>query len=107
VADGDFTREDMETLLDDLVSRGAMIYRKLFDGCRSTTSMGSEDLLMLGVRFRTIHAQERMGLLAAVVPDHRGELVAQVLGILAVADRPMRVFPGPAVARRWLDSLAR
>ncbi len=107
VADGDFTRGDMETLLDDLASSGAMAYRKLFDGSRGDTSMGAEDLLMLGVRFRAIHAQERMGPLAVVVPDHRAELVARVLGILAVADRPMRVFRAPALARRWLESLAK
>ena len=69
--------------------------------------MSSEDLLMLGVRFRAIHARERMGPLAVVVPDHRAELVARVLGILAVADRPMRVFRAPALARRWLESLAK
>jgi hypothetical protein len=107
VADGDFSRADMETLLDDLASSGAMAYRKLFDGSRSNTSMDPEDLLMLGVRFRAIHARERVGPLAAVVPDHRADLVAQVLGILAVADRPMRVFRAPMLARRWLESLAK
>ncbi len=107
VADGDFARRDVETLLDDLASSGAMAYRKLFDGSRGDTSMSSEDLLMLGVRFRAIHARERMGPLAVVVPDHRAELVARVLGILAVADRPMRVFRAPALARRWLESLAK
>ena len=61
VADGDFARRDVETLLDDLASSGAMAYRKLFDGSRGDTSMSSEDLLMLGVRFRAIHARERMG----------------------------------------------
>ena len=107
VADGDFARRDMETLLDDLASRGAMAYRKLFDGSRGDASMGPEDMLMLGVRFRAIHARERMGPLAVVVPDHRAELVARVLGILAVADRPMRVFRAPALARRWLESLVK
>ena len=107
VADGDFARRDMETLLDDLASSGAMAYRKLFDGSRGDASMGPEDMLMLGVRFRAIHARERMGPLAVVVPDHRAELVARVLGILAVADRPMRVFRAPALARRWLESLAK
>jgi hypothetical protein len=107
VADGDFARRDVEALLDDLASSGAMAYRKLFDGSRGDTSMSSEDLLMLGVRFRAIHARGRMGPLAVVVPDHRAELVARVLGILAVADRPMRVFRAPALARRWLESLVK
>ena len=105
VANGDVTRSEMETLLDELIAKEAVIYRKLFDGSRGDTSMTSEELLMLGVRFRAIHAQGRMGALAVVVPDHKAELVGQVLGMLAAADRPMRVFRAPSLARRWLESL--
>lgn len=107
VVDGDVTRREMETLLDELIAKEAMTYRKLFDGSRGDTSMNSEELLMLGVRFRAIHAQGRMGPLAVVVAEHKAELVAQVLGMLAVADRPMRVFRAPALAHRWLESLAK
>ncbi|MEI7873398.1 MAG: hypothetical protein WCK95_14820 [Alphaproteobacteria bacterium] len=107
VADGDVTRGEMDTLLDDLIAKEALAYRKLFDGSRGDTLMNSEELLMLGVRFRAIHTQGRMGPLAVVVAEHKAELVARVLGMLAVADRPMRVFRAPALARRWLESLAR
>jgi hypothetical protein len=106
VADGDVARREMETLLDELIAKEAISYRKLFDGSRGDTSMNSEELLMLGVRFRAIHALGRMGPLAVVVAEHKAELVAQVLGMLAVADRPMRVFRAPSLARRWLESLA-
>jgi len=105
VADGDVSRRDVETLLDEMASRGAMTYRKLFDGSRGDTKMGPDDLLMLGVRFRAFHAQGPMGPLAVVVPDDKAELVARVLGMLAAADRPMRVFRTPVPARRWLESL--
>jgi hypothetical protein len=105
VADGDVSRLDIETLLDEMASRGAMTYRKLFDGSRGDTKMGPDELLMLGVRFRAFHAQGPMGPLAVVVPDDKAELVARVLGMLAAADRPMRVFRTPAPARRWLESL--
>ncbi|MDP1965781.1 MAG: hypothetical protein Q8K93_26695 [Reyranella sp.] len=37
VADGDVTRRDIETLLDEMAFRGAMTYRKLFDGSRGDT----------------------------------------------------------------------
>lgn len=105
VADGDVVRGEMETLLDDLAAREALTYRKLFDGSRGDTSMTPEELLILGLRFRAIHAQGRVGALAVVVPDHKADLVARVLGMLAVADRPMRVFRTPALARRWLQAL--
>ena len=107
VAAGDVTRREMDSLLDDLIAKEALAYRKLFDGSRGDTLMNSEELLMLGVRFRAIHTQGRMGPLAVVVAEHKAELVARVLGMLAVADRPMRVFRAPALARRWLESLAR
>ena len=105
VADGDVTRREIETLLDEMASRGAMTYRKLFDGSKGDTRMGPDDLLLLGVRFRAFHAQGPMGPLAVVVPDDKAELVARVLGMLAAADRPMRVFRTSMPARRWLESL--
>lgn len=105
VADGDVTRLDIETLLDEMASSGAMTYRKLFDGSQGDTKMGADDLLMLGVRFRAFHAQGPMGPLAVIVPDDKAELVARVLGMLAAADRPMRVFRTAVPARRWLESL--
>lgn len=107
VADGEVTRREMDILLDELIAKEALAYRKLFDGSWGDTSMTSEELLMLGVRFRAIHTQGRMGPLAVVVAEHKAELVARVLGMLAVADRPMRVFRAPALARRWLESLAK
>jgi len=105
VAEGDVSRLDVETLLDEMASRGAMTYRKLFDGSRGDTKMSPDDLLMLGVRFRAFHAQGPMGPLAVVVPGDKAELVARVLGMLAAADRPMRVSRTALPARRWLESL--
>ncbi len=107
VADGNVTSGDIEALLDEMASRGVMTYRKLFDGSQGETEMGPDDLLVLGVRFRQFHALGPMGPLAVVVPDDKAELVARVLGMLAAADRPMRVFSAFAPARRWLDSLAK
>lgn len=107
IADGDVTRCDVEALLGEMASSGAMTYRKLFDGSQGDTRMSPEDLLVLGVRFREFHAMGPMGPLAVVVPDDKAELVARVLGMLAAADRPMRVFRTLAPARRWLESLAK
>jgi hypothetical protein len=107
VADGNVTSGDIEALLDEMASGGVMTYRKLFDGSQGATEMGPDDLLVLGVRFRQFHALGPVGPLAVVVPDDKAALVARVLGMLAVADRPMRVFRAFAPARRWLDSLAR
>ncbi len=107
IADGDVTRREVETFVDEMASSGAMTYRKLFNGSRGDTGMSAADLLALGARFRSFHALGPMGPLAVVVPDDKAELVARVLGMLAAADRPMRVFRTPALARRWLESLAK
>jgi hypothetical protein len=107
VAQGEVTSRDVEAYLKAMVDGGALTYRKLFDGSEGETSMGPEDLLALGARFRAFHVRGPVGPLAMVVPDGKADLVARVLGILATADRPMRVFRKVAPARRWIDSLAK
>jgi hypothetical protein len=46
-----------------------------------------------------------VGPLAVVVPEDKFDLIARVLGALAAADRPMRLFTDLRPARRWIDSL--
>lgn len=105
VAEGAVTRADVEAYLDALVGMGAITYRKLFDGSRADGAMSADDMMALGVMFRRFHANGPVGALAIVVPDSSVELMSRVLGILAAADRPMRVFREVAAARRWIESL--
>jgi hypothetical protein len=105
VAVGDVTRLDAEEMLEAMASRGAMTYRKLFDGTEGTTTMAPEDLRALGVRMRAYHAQGPMGALALILPPEKAEVVLPILGMLAAADRPMRIFRDRQRARRWLSSL--
>jgi hypothetical protein len=102
VAEGDVTRADMEGYLDAQISSGAISYRKIFDGSRGDTSMGPEDLLALGVRIRSMQT-DAMGPLAVVVPDDKEKLLGRLFGMLAVPDRPMRIFNDPVRARRWIE----
>ncbi len=44
-----------------------------------------------------------MGPLALVVPPDKGELLDHMVGMIAAADRPMRIFLEPVRARRWID----
>ena len=107
VADGDVTRAEFEAFLDAMRNAGAYSYRKLFDGLRGDTQMGPEELLALGARMRASHEEGPIGALAAVISDDKAELVARVLGILATAKRPMRVFRQITPARRWINRLPR
>jgi hypothetical protein len=93
VALGEVTRADMERYLDSQISAGAVAYRKIFDGGQGDTSMTADDLMALGVRIRSIHAQSTgIGPLAIVVPAD----------MLAIPSRPMRVFNDTAKAYRWI-----
>lgn len=102
VAEGDVTRADFDACLDTMDRAKLYGYRKLFDGARADTRMGQDDILAIGVRMRVAHAKEHMGPLAIVVPRDKTELIARVLGMLAAAKRPMRVFDEVGPARAWL-----
>jgi len=103
VADGDVTRVEMEAFLQAMAAGGAMRYRKLFDGSRGETSMTPDDLLALGGLMRAHHRSGPMGPLAVVVPTDKMELVSRVVGMLAIADRPMPVFTKTRPASRWIE----
>lgn len=104
VAEGEVTRADADAYLDAIEGGGAIAYRKLFDGSAGTLGMDQEELMALGARVRSYH-QQPVGALALVMADAKQEAVGRILGILASADRPMRLFASAVTARRWLESL--
>lgn len=108
VADGAIHLSDFARLLDVVAGSSILSYRKLFDGTGGVTKMSPEDLLSVGVRLRSLHAEAgaALGPLAVVVQDQNYWQAARVLGILAVPKRPMRVFKEADKARAWLDSPA-
>ncbi len=105
VADGPVTRADVERYLDAVDGAGALAYRKLFDGTTGVVAMEAEDLFALGARFRSYH-DHAVGALAIIITEAQSDAVARLLGMLASADRPMRIFASRLTARRWLDGLA-
>ncbi len=105
-AEGAVTRAEVENYLEVMNGAGTLSYRKLFDCSRGDTAMTAEDMLAIGVQIRARHATAgTLGPLAIVVPPDQSELVSRVLGILAAADRPMRIFSDAEPARRWIESL--
>lgn len=107
VAEGDVTRAEVEAYLDAIDAAGLYAFRKLFDARHGRTHMPREELLALGARMRATHAAgHAMGALAAVLPDGYEEAASRVLGMMAAAERPMRVFRQVGPARKWIRSLA-
>jgi len=104
VAAGEVTRADVETFFEETTAAGVAPYFKLFDGSAIETTLDPEDMLALGVRMQNLHQPgSEMGPLAIVLPLHVMELAHRMVGILAVADRPMRVFTDVEAARAWLE----
>ena len=106
VATSDVTRPEVEAFLDAIMANSALGFRKLFDASGATTSMAPEDLLALGLRMRSMHFEGPMGPLAIVVPPERGEQIERMFGMIAAADRPMRLFVDLTRARRWFADQA-
>ena len=102
-AEGDVTRAEFDAYLDAMASEGALAYPKLFDGTAGDTSMDANELLALAVRIRSFHNQP-VGPVALILPEDKSHLVLRVLGALAAAKRPMKIFRSLKPAQRWIDS---
>jgi hypothetical protein len=103
-AEGAVTRADADSYLDAVERAGAVTYRKLLDGRAGTIAMSHDDVMAICVRIRNFHG-DPVGALAVVRSGDESEAVARVLGILAAADRPIRLFASLRPAQRWIESL--
>jgi hypothetical protein len=104
-AEGDVTHADAEEYLDAIEGGGAVAYRKLYDGRAGNLVMSHDEMMAIAARFRSYHHRP-VGALAIVLLHDQSEPVARMLGILASADRPLKLFTNVAPAQRWIDSLA-
>ncbi|MGD9882876.1 MAG: hypothetical protein AB7F22_15380 [Reyranella sp.] len=104
IAEGDVTRADIDAYLDAVASEGALAYPKVFDGSAGDTSMDAHELLGIAVRIRSYHDRP-VGPLAIVLREDKSHLVLRVLGALAAARRPLKIFSSLKPAERWIDSL--
>ncbi len=65
--------------------------------------MTSDEMLSLCARIRDYHDQGMMGALALVATAEQTMVFARLLGALASAKRPIRVFTSPRQARNWIE----
>lgn len=101
---GDVYRVHMEECLDIVEGAGAVGYRKLFDGVHANIRMAEDELLAIGVRLRSLHVRA-VGALAIVLRQDQLPPLRRLLGILAAADRPLRLFETRSKAENWIRSL--
>jgi hypothetical protein len=95
--EGEVTLADAMALLDSLAGAKALSYRKLFDGRAVRSAMTGDDLLAVAARVRAYHEVGPIGALAIVGTDEQFDTFARLLGALAAADRPMKMFTKQAV----------
>jgi hypothetical protein len=105
LGEGEVTFDDAMSLLEALAGARALSYRKLFDGRAVQSMMTSEELLAVCAKIRSYHDQARVGALAMVATPEQTETFGRLLGALASAERPMRMFAGLRQARTWLNRL--
>lgn len=103
-AHGTITLQDIEALLDDVVIKDALGYRKLFDGRDSVGKYDDQDVLLLGARIQAYATLDLTGAAALVVSNKDQFDVALRFANIAKAKRPIRVFYSPEEARAWLDT---
>lgn len=104
VAEGEVTRAEIETFFAETTAANVAPYRKLFDASAVTTAMSPEDMLALGVQMRSLNdVAGEMGPLALVLPLEMMDLARRMIGIMAVAKRPLQVFDDVEAARTWIE----
>ena len=68
--------------------------------------MSADQLLTVAARIRACHDEKPVGALAIVGTNEQIETVAPLLGALAAADRPTKLFDGLRAANGWLKRQA-
>lgn len=105
VAKGPVTDRDFLRCLAAVRGAGASEYKKLLDCSDLNLVMGVSEALAVGSRIRAGY-DDPMGPLAVVMPANPPEVLTRLLGILATANRPMRLFSTKRKARHWLDKVS-
>ncbi|GEP61354.1 hypothetical protein [Reyranella soli] len=106
VSEGEVTFHDAISLLEALAGAKALSYRKLFDGRAVQPTMTGDEVLAVCARIRACHDHASVGALAIVGTHEQTVRFARLLGALATADRPMKIFTSLRQARSWLDQQA-
>ena len=102
VAEGDVGKADVEAYLAMVAGANLAPWRKLLDARNACPILTLQDVNDLGVRIRAAASAGQVGPLAFVVPETETLELLRLLGFLAAARRPMRVFRTIGPARKWI-----
>jgi hypothetical protein len=100
VAEGTITNDDIRAYVEAAAGARALGYRKLFDWRQGVFT---DDLVAAGAEFRR-HDDVEVGALAMVLTAAQTQQLVRLLGILAAARRPIRIFSSHRSAIHWLET---
>ena len=96
------TLQDLEALLDDIVVKDALAYRKLFDARTAVGKYDDRDVLLLGARISAYNSLNLTGAAAIVVETQQQYDAALRFANIGKAKRAVGVFFSLEDARAWL-----
>lgn len=105
VCEGEVSFDHTMAFLRAVRGANAVSYRKLYDGRAGTSSISEEEMLVISAEVRSHHEHGKVGALAIVASPEQTAPFGRLLGALAMADRPMKLFGNLARARHWLEEL--
>lgn len=105
-AEGEVSFDQAMAFLRAVLGASAISYRKLYDGRAGTSAMSEEELLVISAEVRSHHERGKVGALAIVADPGQTAPFGRLLGALAMADRPMKLFDDLARAQHWLEEQA-
>ncbi|MDB5487260.1 MAG: hypothetical protein JWQ58_975 [Reyranella sp.] len=103
--EGPLSFKDVDDFHTAIAGAKVLAYRRYVDLSCSEPTMTSDEIMLLAARTRKLHQSGQMGALAVVVGPTMFEVAKPLFGVLACANRPMRVFSGPTPAQRWIKSV--
>ena len=103
--EGSLSFKDIDDFHAAIAGANVLAYRRYVDLSCSEPTMTSDEIMLLAARTRNLHKRGQMGALAIVVGPPMFEVAKPLFGVLACANRPMRIFSGLTPAQRWIKGV--
>ena len=103
VVRGEVTGEDISEAIGQMLTSGAMHYRKLIDISSPSSPMNDEDVERTAIFMRSQPSAASRGPVAFLVGPGRAADNAVKFAALTEGERPVKVFHSLHEARKWLE----
>jgi hypothetical protein len=103
VVRGEVTGEDISEAIGQMLTSGAMHYRKLIDISSPSSPMSDEDVERTAIFMRSQPSAASRGPVAFLVGPGRAADNAVKFAALTEGERPVKVFHSLHEARKWLE----